>query len=165
MVSRREEVLKQGTRQEQDGSRSQVGKDEHPGATQHFNKAGDRLLIVHTPPEIEALKRNAMVIASLTVAFTNNPDLDCVNFIGESQFRIWPPGRAHEVVRELLDEFCPKDQMEKKNSPSKQAGQDANARWQKPGENVLSDHRHSRQEIGNRWDTRRSRLKHCRETQ
>jgi len=56
----------------------------------------------------EAMRRNDMAIACLSLAFTK-PGM--LSFIYKSQDTMWPSGKAHLVMEALIEQYEPKDRI------------------------------------------------------
>eukprot|EP00977_Amphora_coffeiformis_P019679 scaffold7386_cov160-Amphora_coffeaeformis.AAC.9 len=59
---------------------------------------------------IEAKKRNAVAVASLTMAFTTQALMKHVNKACDED---WPSGLAHKIVKSLFNKYRPKDNISK----------------------------------------------------
>ena len=69
----------------------------------HFDEANH-------PKAVKQYKANALAMANLTMAFTNDNNV-CMGFIFKSMGTHWPKGRAWYVMEKLLKKYRPNDLM------------------------------------------------------
>ena len=69
--------------------------------------------VKHSKSQKEAVERNSAAVSSFYTAFKDLEDMDCLSNLLDSIDGEWPTGKSWVVVKELLDEFAPKNLMGK----------------------------------------------------
>ena len=65
----------------------------------------------HTEEQKEALIKNRMIAAALTMAVRDNNDQYCMNMVLDSKTTDWPSSQTWEIIQELQDKFAPTELM------------------------------------------------------